>query len=65
MNPYIQYYLLFISLLIVFILNFRFKIKLIYKNMSKIINYLLLSLISLYLLIVLFYWLRYQLFEIK
>lgn len=64
-TPYIQYILLFIILIILFILNIFFKIKFIYKNISKIINYLLLSLTSIYLLIVIFYWLRYKLLGIR
>jgi len=64
-HPNIQYIILFIILIIIIIIKFLFKIKLVYKNISKIIKYLLLSLTSIYLLVVIFYWLRYQLFGIR
>ena len=64
-TKHIEYILLFIVLLTVIVIKFLFKIKLIYKNISKIIKYILLSLTSIYLLVVTFYWLRYQLFGIK
>jgi hypothetical protein len=63
--PYTVYVIFFMILFIIFILNLLFKIKLIYKNIPKIIKYVLFSLISIYLLIVLFYWLRYKLLGIK
>jgi len=64
-TPYIQYIILFIILIILINLKFVFKIKLIYKNLLKIIKYVSFSLIFIYLLIVTFYWLRYKLFGIK
>jgi hypothetical protein len=64
-TPYIQYILLFIIVLIILLLKFIFKIKLIYKNISKIIKYVSLTLIFGYLFIVLLYWLRYTLFGIR
>jgi uncharacterized cysteine cluster protein YcgN (CxxCxxCC family) len=64
-TKYIEYIILFIILIIIILLNFLFKIKLIYKNISKIIKYVLLSLASIYLLVVTFYWLRYKLLGIK
>ena len=65
MNNYTKYIILFIILLTIIIINLLFKIKLIYKNISKIIKYVLLSLICIYLIIVIFYWLRYQLLRIR
>ena len=65
MNSYTKYIILFIIITTIIAIKFLFKIKLVYKNVSKIIKYLLLSLTSIYLLIVIFYWLRYQLFNIK
>ena len=64
-TKYIEYIILFIILSIIIIIRFLFKIKLIYKNISKIIKYVLLSLTSIYLLVVTFYWLRYKSFGIK
>lgn len=63
--PYIQYIILFIIVILVIIFKFIFKIKLIYKNISKIIKYVIFSLVSIYLIIVLFYWLRYQILGIR
>jgi len=63
--PYTGYMVVFIILFIIVILNVLFKIKLIYKNITKIIKYVLFSLISIYLLIILFYWLRYKLSGIR
>jgi hypothetical protein len=65
MNSYTKYIILFIVFLTIIIIKFLFKIKLVYKNISKIIKYLLLSLTSIYLLVVIFYWLRYQLLGIR
>jgi hypothetical protein len=63
--PYIEYIVAFMILFTIVILNNIFKIKLIYKNITKIIKYVLLSLIIIYLLIVVFYWLRYKLLGIR
>ena len=65
MNSYTKYIILFIIITTIIAIKFLFKIKLVYKNISKIIKYLLLSLTSIYLLVVIFYWLRYQLLEIR
>lgn len=62
---FIEYIILFIIIVIISFIRIVFKIKLIYKNISKIIKYVLLSLISIYLLIVTFYWLRYKIFRVK
>jgi uncharacterized cysteine cluster protein YcgN (CxxCxxCC family) len=62
---YIKYIILFIIITTIIAIKFLFKIKLVYKNISKIIKYLLLSLTSVYLLVVIFYWLRYQLLGIR
>lgn len=64
-NKLSKYVLFFIIILLVLLLKFVFKIKLIYKNILKIIKYILLSLISIYFIIVFFYWARYKLFKIK
>jgi hypothetical protein len=66
-NLYLPFFIFLImfSIVILYILNTIFKIKLIYKNVFKITNYLLLSIILLFLSIVSFYWLRYKLFGIK
>ena len=65
MNNYTKYIILFIIITTIIAIKFLFKIKLVYKNISKIIKYLLLSLTSIYLLVVIFYWLRYKLLGIK
>ena len=65
MNCYTKYIILFIIITTIIAIKFLFKIKLAYKNISKIIKFLLLSLSSTYLLVVIFYWLRYQLFGIR
>jgi hypothetical protein len=62
---FIEYIILFIIIVIISFVRIVLKIKLIYKNISKIIKYVLLSLISIYLLIVTFYWLRYKIFRVK
>ena len=64
-KPYVTFYLLFSIFIIIVCLRFIFNIKLIYKNISKIIKYSFISLISIYLLIVFFYWIRYKLFGIR
>jgi hypothetical protein len=63
--PYTKYIIFVIITIFVIILKFVFKIKLIYKNICKIIKYVSFSIICIYLLLVLFYWLRYKLFGIK
>ena len=65
MNNYTKYIILFIIITTIIAIKFLFKIKLVYKNISKIIKYLLLSLTSIYFLLVIFYWLRYQLLGIR
>ena len=65
MNSYTKYIILFIIITTIIAIKFLFKIKLVYKNIYKIIKYLLLSLTSIYLLVVIFYWLRYQLLGIR
>jgi hypothetical protein len=64
-NSYTKYIILFIILITIIVIRFLFKIKLIYKNISKIIKYVLFSLTFIYLLIVIFYWLRYKLLGIR
>ena len=64
-TPQFKYYLLFLTILIIIILNKILKIKLIYKNLLKIIKYIFLSLFILYLVIVFFYWSRYKLYGIR
>lgn len=65
MNDYTKYIIVLILLLIVVIIRFLFKVKLIYKNISKFLKYILLSSIFIYSTIVIFYWLRFKLFGIK
>jgi hypothetical protein len=65
MNNYTKYIILFIILITIIIIKYLLKIKLIYKNISKIIKYVLFLLTIIYLLIVLFYWLRYKLSGIR
>ena len=65
MNDYTKWIIIFLIVTMVIILNFSFKIKLIYKNLSKIIKYTVTFLLVIYLFIVLFYWLRYKLFKIR
>lgn len=63
--PNFIYILLSLFIIIFFILKNTFKIKSLNKNILKLINYSLLSLFIIYLLIVLFYWLRFKLFHIR
>ena len=65
MNSYTKYIILFIIITTIIVIKFLFKIKLVYKNISKIIKYILLSITNIYLLLVIFYWLRYKLFGIR
>jgi hypothetical protein len=65
MSSYTKYVILFIIITTIIAIKFLFKIKLVYKNVSKIIKYNLLSLTSIYLLVVVFYWTRYQLLGIR
>ena len=64
-TKYIEYILLFIILIIIVIFKFAFKVKFVCEHISKIIKYVLFSLISIYLLIVIFYWGRYKLLGIR
>lgn len=64
-NSYTKYIISFIILISVIILKFAFKVNLIYKNISKIIKYVSFLLLFIYLLIVIFYWLRYKLLGIR
>lgn len=64
-TPYIEYILLFAILIITIVVKFLFKIKIIYKNTSKIMKYVIFSLFLMYLLIVMSYWLRYTLLGIR
>ncbi len=64
-TPYIQYMILLIILIVIIILNYVFEIKLIYKNISKLTQNILVSLVFTYLLIVAFYWSRYNLLGIR
>jgi len=64
-TKYIEYIILFITFLLVLILKVAFKIKLIYKNLLKITMRVLLSLLSIYLLLVTFYWFIYKLFGVR
>lgn len=63
--PITKYIICFMIILLVILLKMVFKIKLIYKNISKIVKYILLSLFSVYLIIVFFYWIRFKIFGIK
>jgi hypothetical protein len=64
-TKYIQYIILIIIIFIILILKFIFKIKFIYKNISIISLYILMSLITLYFIIVYIYWARFTLFKIS
>jgi hypothetical protein len=65
MNSYTKYIIIFIIITTIVAINFLFKIKIIYKNISKIIKYVVFSLIFIYLIIVFFYWIRYKLLGIR
>lgn len=65
MNDYTKYIIVFVILLTITVINVVLKIKIISKNMYKIMKYVLISLVSIYSLIVVFYWTRYTLFGIK
>ncbi len=64
-NNYTKYIVLSIIIISIIILKYVLKIKFVYKNILKIINYILLSLIFIYLFIVFLYWSRYKLFKIR
>jgi hypothetical protein len=64
-TKHIEYILLGIVVLSIIIIKFCLKIKFIFKNVSKVIKYIFLSLVLAFLASVLFYWLRYQLFGIR
>jgi hypothetical protein len=65
MSPYLKYIVFLLLILFIIIIHFIFKIKMVYKNGSKIIKTILLLFTGLYLTIVFFYWARYQLFGIR
>jgi uncharacterized cysteine cluster protein YcgN (CxxCxxCC family) len=65
MNTNTKYIILFMIVLILIIINSLFKVELVYENTSIITKYVVSSLISIYLLIVIFYWMRYKLFGIR
>jgi hypothetical protein len=62
---HITFIILFIIIIIIVILNVVLKIKIVYKNLKKIIKYVGISFIFIYLFVVTFYWLRYKLFNIR
>jgi len=64
-NNYSKYIILFILFILILFLKFIFKIKFIYKNILKIIKYISISLLIIYLLIVFFYWIRYNILGIR
>ena len=59
------FYILIIFIVILFVINTVFKIKFKYKNVLKFIKYALLLFFIGYLMFVLFFWLRFKLFNIK
>lgn len=63
--PYISYFLAAIIISIVVLLRYVFKIKLKYKNIPKLIRYVFYSITVMYLFVVFFYWVRYQMFGIR
>jgi hypothetical protein len=65
MNIYTKYVILFIIFITIIVIKYLFKIKFVYKNIPKVIKYVFSSLISIYLLIVIFYWSRYKLLGIR
>ena len=62
---YLYFYLLIIFIVILTVINKVFKIKFKYKNVLKFVKYTLLLLFIGYSMFVLFFWLRFQLFNIK
>jgi len=64
-TPNIQFILLFMIVVIVIILKYLFKVKLIYKNLWKLLKYVSGSILFIYLTLVFFYWLRYKLYGIR
>jgi len=65
MSDYTKYIISILIILIIWVLKTRYKLKLIKKNWYKYVKYILMSLIIIYLVIVLFYWLRYKLTGIR
>jgi hypothetical protein len=65
MNDYTVYVLLAYVLILIAVIRYALKVKFIYKNISKFINYIVVSVLIGYLLVVTGYWLRYKLFGIR
>jgi hypothetical protein len=65
MNDYSKYFLILIILVLLLYFKYFLKIKLQYKNLSKIFKYTSVSLLLLYFFIVFCYWIRYKLFGIR
>jgi hypothetical protein len=61
----IEIYIIFILVFILIFLRYIIKIKFLYKNIWEIIKYTFGILITIYIIIVFFYWIRYQLFGIR
>jgi hypothetical protein len=64
-TPFVKYVVLFLSILSVFCLNYFYNVELVFSNIFFILKYIFVSLSSVYLLVVLFYWLRYKIFRIR
>ncbi len=64
-TKYIEYIVILLIIFILLILKYIYKLKFIYKNLWKITKYTLGLLIIIYIMIVLFYWIRYKLFGIR
>lgn len=65
MNEYTKYIAVIIVIVTTIVLVFLFKMKLVYKNVSKIIKYNFISLVCVFLLVVIFFWSRFKLIGIK
>jgi hypothetical protein len=64
-KPYTKYIILVLIILLLFVIKVVLKTKFIYKNISKILTFLILSLLFIYIQIVTFYWLRYKILGIR
>lgn len=64
-TPSIKYIIVFLSAITVFNLKYFYNIELVFSNILFILKYIFVSLSGVYLLVVLFYWARYQIFKIR
>jgi hypothetical protein len=64
-TPAIKYVVLFLSVITVFCLNYFYNVELFFSNIFFIFKYIFVFISGVFLLVVLFYWLRYQMLGIR